>query len=76
MADDPRDPNKLESAAITLARYSEIAFILPAAVVVGLLLGELGNYLLHKHWLIVTGVIIGAVAGFIQLIRMVVRQKP
>jgi F0F1-type ATP synthase assembly protein I len=75
MADNPKDPDKFQSAAIAWARYSEIAFIIPAAVVVGLLLGKLGDYLFHVHWLTVTGVIIGAIAGFVQLIRMVVRDK-
>jgi F0F1-type ATP synthase assembly protein I len=74
MADDQRDPN-LHSTAIVWARYSEIAFIIPAAVVVGLLLGKLGDHFFHTHWLTITGIIIGAVAGFIQLIRRVLRDK-
>ena len=75
MADDPKDDSNLQSTAIAWARYSEIAFIIPAAVVVGLLLGKLGDYFFHTHWLTITGIIIGAVAGFIQLIRMVMREK-
>jgi F0F1-type ATP synthase assembly protein I len=75
MADDRKDPNDLQSTAIAWARYSEIAFIIPAAVVVGLLLGKLGDYFFHTHWLTITGVIFGAVVGFIQLIRMVTREK-
>ena len=75
MPDDRKDPNDLQSTAIAWARYSEIAFIIPAAVVVGLLLGKLGDYLFHTHWLTVTGVVFGAIVGFIQLIRMVVREK-
>jgi len=75
MADDNRDPNQFQNAAIAWARYSEIAFIIPAAVVIGLLLGKLGDYLFHTHWLTVTGIIVGAIAGFVQLIRMVLREK-
>jgi F0F1-type ATP synthase assembly protein I len=75
MADDQGDRKSLQTAAIAWARYSEIAFIVPAAVVVGLLLGKLGDYLFHTHWLTITGILIGAVAGFIQLIRMVLREK-
>jgi F0F1-type ATP synthase assembly protein I len=76
MADDDRKgPENFQSAAIAWARYSEIAFIIPAAVVVGLLLGMLGDHFFHIHWLIVAGVIFGAVVGFIQLIRMVTREK-
>jgi len=75
MADDDKDPNKFQSAAIAWARYSEIAFIVPAALVVGLLLGKLGDYLFHTHRLTVAGVIFGAVVGLVQLIRRVLREK-
>ena len=75
MSDDKRDPNNLQSTAIAWARYSEIAFIIPAAVVVGLLLGKLGDYFFHTRWLTIAGIIFGAVVGFIQLIRMVLREK-
>jgi len=75
MPDDKRDPNNLQSTAIAWARYSEIAFIIPAAVVVGLLLGKLGDYFFHTRWLTITGIIFGAVVGFVQLIRTVLRDK-
>jgi F0F1-type ATP synthase assembly protein I len=75
MADDGKDPNSLQSTAIAWARYSEIAFIIPAAVVVGLLLGKLGDYFFHTHWLTIAGVVFGAIVGFLQLIRMVLRDK-
>jgi ATP synthase protein I len=74
MPDDRDEPKKPESAAVTWARYSEIAFIIPAAVVVGLLLGALADHLLHTRWLTVVGIIIGAIAGFMQLIRMISRE--
>ncbi len=75
MADDHDERRNLQSTAIVWARYSEIAFIIPAAVVVGLLLGKLGDYLFHTHWLTITGIVIGAIAGFVQLIRMLLREK-
>ncbi len=74
MADDQGDRKSLQTTAIAWARYSELAFIIPAAVVLGLLLGKLGDYFFHTHWLTLTGILIGAVAGFIQLIRTVLRQ--
>jgi F0F1-type ATP synthase assembly protein I len=75
MADDKRDSKNLQDTAIAWARYSEIAFIIPAAVVVGLLLGKLGDYFFHTHWLTITGIIFGAIVGFVQLIRTVLRDK-
>ena len=71
----PEDPNRKESAAVIWARYSQIAFILPAAVVVGLLLGKLCDYWFHTHWLFLVGIIIGAIAGFLDMIRMITRSK-
>jgi F0F1-type ATP synthase assembly protein I len=74
MVDEQNDKGS-PNAAVVWARYSEIAFIIPAGVVVGLLLGKLADYLLHTRWMTVVGIIIGAVAGFVQLIRMVTREK-
>ena len=67
------DPERKESAAVTWARYSQIAFILPAAVVVGLLAGKLLDYWLHTHWLFLAGIIIGAIGGFVDIIRTITR---
>jgi F0F1-type ATP synthase assembly protein I len=74
MADKSRD-RKSDNPAVVWARYSEIAFIIPAAVVVGLLIGKLLDYWLHTHWLFLGGIIFGAVVGFVQMIRMVTGAK-
>ena len=55
---------------VTVARYSEIGFIIPAAVLLGFFAGKLLDYWLHTHWLYLGGLIFGAVAGFAQMIRM------
>jgi F0F1-type ATP synthase assembly protein I len=73
MADDNRDSN--QSASVLWARYSQLAFILPAAVVVGLLIGKLLDYWLHTKWLFLAGIILGAVVGFVDMIRMITKQK-
>ena len=52
-----------------VARYSEIGFIIPAAVVLGLLLGKLLDYWLHTTWLYIAGLVFGAVVGFIDMMR-------
>jgi F0F1-type ATP synthase assembly protein I len=69
------DPDDKQSAAVVWARYSQIAFIIPAAVVVGLLLGKLLDYWLHTHWLFLVGIIVGSIAGFVDMIRMVTRKS-
>jgi len=52
-----------------IARYSEIGFIIPAAVLLGFILGKLLDFWLHTHWLFLVGLIFGAVVGFIEMIR-------
>ncbi len=74
MSDNQQD-GKSDNPAVIWAGYSEIAFIIPAAVVVGLLLGKLLDYWLHTHWLFLGGIIFGAVVGFIQMIRIVTKAK-
>jgi ATP synthase protein I len=69
------EPDRKESTAVIWARYSQLAFILPAAVVAGLLVGKLLDYWLHTHWLFLVGIIIGAVAGFVDIIRTITRDK-
>jgi F0F1-type ATP synthase assembly protein I len=55
---------------VALARYSEIGFIIPAAVLVGFFAGKLLDYWLHTKWLYLIGLLCGAVLGFYQMIRM------
>ena len=65
------DPSNKQNFLVTLARYSEIAFIFPAATVVGWLIGVGLDHWLHTTWLYILGLILGIIAGFVQLIRMV-----
>jgi F0F1-type ATP synthase assembly protein I len=64
-----------KDALVSLARYSEIGFIIPAAILVGLLLGKLLDYWLHTKWLYLIGLLLGAVLGFTQMIRMAMRSS-
>jgi F0F1-type ATP synthase assembly protein I len=72
MAEQKQDRN--QHPAVIWARYSQIAFIIPAAVVIGLLLGKLLDYWFHTHWIFLVGLIIGAVAGLTDVIRTVIKQ--
>jgi ATP synthase protein I len=69
------DDDKQQSVAAIWARYSQVAFIIPAAVVVGLLIGKLCDYWLHTHWLFLVGIIVGAIAGFADMIRMITKSN-
>ena len=65
----PKDSGKKPPLA-SLARYSEIGFILPSAVLLGFFLGKLLDYWLHTKWLYLAGLLFGAVVGFWQVIKM------
>lgn len=60
---------------VTLARYSQLAFVLPAATFVGWIVGVLLDKWLHTSWLYLAGLIFGIVAGFIELIRTVIQDE-
>ena len=72
---DNQEKRNSDNPTVLWARYSEIAFIIPGAVVVGLLVGKLLDFWLHTHWLFLGGIIFGAIVGFVQTIRMVTRDK-
>ena len=61
---------KKKDPIVSLARYSEIGFILPSAVLLGFFLGKLLDYWLHTKWLYLAGLLFGAVVGFWQVIRV------
>lgn len=70
MPEAPPDRQK-KSLIVQLANYSQLAFIFPAATVVGWLIGAALDHWLHTTWLYLAGLILGIVAGFVELIRLV-----
>ena len=52
-----------------MAKYSQLAFVFPAATVAGWLLGVALDRWLHTTWLYIAGLIVGIIAGFVELIR-------
>ncbi|HXZ30958.1 MAG TPA: AtpZ/AtpI family protein [Terriglobales bacterium] len=68
MADDKSSEKK--SFWVTIAQYSQIAFIFPAATVVGWLIGVALDHWLHTGWLYLAGLIAGIIAGFVELFRI------
>ncbi len=67
-------PNeRKDSALVQVAKYSEIGFLIPAAVILGYIVGRLLEHWLHRHWIVIVCVVFGAVAGFVSMIRMAIR---
>lgn len=63
------DNSEKKSGWIQFARYSQLAFVFPAATVAGWLIGAALDRWLHTTWLYIAGLIVGIVAGFAELIR-------
>ncbi|MGE5109827.1 MAG: AtpZ/AtpI family protein [Acidobacteriaceae bacterium] len=68
-------PSDKKNPLVTIVRYSEIGFILPAAVLLGYLLGTGLDHWLHTTWIVVAGVIFGVISGFVSMIRMAMRTE-
>ena len=69
--DEQGEPGKDKNPWVQLARYTQLAFVLPAATFVGWLLGAALDRWLHTRWLYLLGLVAGIVAGFVELIRTV-----
>ena len=71
---DKQDPGK-KNSLLQLAQYSQLAFMFPAATVAGLLIGYGADHWLHTKHLYIVGLILGIVAGFVELIRTVISSE-
>jgi F0F1-type ATP synthase assembly protein I len=68
MASDPQEPDK-KNSWVQMANYAQLAVIFPAATVIGWLIGVALDRWLHTTWLYIVGLLLGIVAGFVELIR-------
>jgi len=72
-SDDDRTGKR--SFFVAVARYSQLAFVLPACTVVGWLVGVALDHWLHKNWIYLVGLIAGIAAGFVELVRTVMSSE-
>jgi ATP synthase protein I len=72
----PNKSNDKRNTWIQLARYSQLAFVFPAATVVGWLIGAALDRWLHTTWIYLVGLILGIIAGFVELIRTALSSEP
>ena len=69
MSDRDDNSNKERTTWIQMAKYSQLAFVFPAATVAGWLIGVALDRWLHTTWLYIAGLVVGIIAGFVELIR-------
>jgi ATP synthase protein I len=58
---------------VMVGEYTSLAFLLPAATLVGYAIGYLLDRAFHTHFLYIVFLILGIAAGFVQLVRQVTR---
>jgi ATP synthase protein I len=77
MPDPPEKAAKSSSGDKTLhslvrvESLIQLGLLLPACVVIGWAIGLALDRWLNQHWMNVAGLILGAIAGFVQTIRIV-----
>jgi F0F1-type ATP synthase assembly protein I len=77
MPDSPPEGNNPNEPNIwrQIGRYSNLAFVLPAAVIAGLVIGHLLDRWLGKTWITLAGLFVGCIAGFAELIRGIIQSS-
>ncbi|HWX56051.1 MAG TPA: AtpZ/AtpI family protein [Verrucomicrobiae bacterium] len=73
MVDKSDSPKKLWVEA---EKYIQLGVTLPAATLIGWLLGGVLERWLHWDWLPVAGLIVGTIAGFANFIRVALSEEP
>jgi F0F1-type ATP synthase assembly protein I len=63
----PKKPSGPLGDLVKAESMIQLAIALPLACLIGLLLGVALDKHFHTHWIAVTGVLLGAVAGFMQI---------
>jgi len=73
MAETPGSEKR--SFWVAMARYSQLAFVLPAATATGWIAGVLLDKWLHTTWLYLLGLLLGIGAGFVELVRAAIKSE-
>ena len=73
MAVDPQGGDKKEW--VKIAEYAQLGIVFPAATLIGWLIGAALDRWLHTSWIYIVGLILGIVAGFMELVRTVMKNQ-
>jgi F0F1-type ATP synthase assembly protein I len=77
MPDPPPENNDQKEANLwrQIGRYSNLGFVLPAAIVAGLVIGHLLDRSLKTSWITLAGLFVGCIVGFGALIRGIIQSS-
>lgn len=68
-------PEEKKNTLLQVSRFVELGVLLPACTFIGWLVGAGLDKWLHTTWLYLVGLIVGIAAGFVQLIRTVLKAE-
>jgi ATP synthase protein I len=69
-SDKPDNKNGALHSLVRVESLIQLGLLLPACVVIGWAIGLLLDHWTGKHWINIVGLILGAIAGFIQTVRV------
>jgi F0F1-type ATP synthase assembly protein I len=72
--ENEKDQNQ-KTAWVQMGNYAQLAIVFPAATLIGWLIGSVFDRWLHTNWLYIVGLILGIIAGFVELIRTAAANK-
>jgi ATP synthase protein I len=72
---DQENDRDQKTAWVQMANYAQLAIVFPAATLIGWLIGSAFDRWLHTDWLYIVGLILGIIAGFVELIRTAAANK-
>lgn len=67
--DSQQTDQSKKNAYVQMAHYAQLAIVFPAATLIGWLIGSAFDRWLHMTWLYIVGLLLGIIAGFVELIR-------
>lgn len=71
--EQPPQPPATRSGLDQVAKYSELALVMPAGCAGGWLIGAWLDSKFHTHWIFLAGLAVGFIGGFAQIIRVALR---
>ena len=66
-------PGGAVHALVKAEKLTQIAVVLPCALLIGWGGGVLLDKWLHQHWIYIVGLIFGAIAGLVEAVRQALR---
>jgi F0F1-type ATP synthase assembly protein I len=75
--DEKKPPQRSESMKLIIRaeKLTQIAFVMPAAVLIGWGIGALLDKWLHTDWIYIAGLVVGAAAGLFEAVRQALREN-